>query len=219
MDLPAALFPLGLSLGLDLLAVVLLALAAWRVPWRQLDPDVLNAWMGACVLVMLLWSLKGHYKAGLSFHLLGVAALTLLMGPLLALIASAVVLIGVCLAGGGDALALGMNWLICALVPVGVVTLALQLTQRYLPPNLFIYVFLNAFLASGVSLVLASLVGIGFLVAFGVYSWSALYQDVLPYYLLLSWSEAFTSGLMMVILIVYKPQWVSSFDDARYLND
>jgi uncharacterized membrane protein len=36
---------------------------------------------------------------------------------------------------------------------------------------------------------------------------------------LLSWPEAFTTGLMLTLLVVYKPQWVSTFDDERYLND
>jgi uncharacterized membrane protein len=35
----------------------------------------------------------------------------------------------------------------------------------------------------------------------------------------LSWSEAFTTGLLTAVLVVYRPQWVATFDDARNLND
>jgi uncharacterized membrane protein len=219
MDLAASLFPLGWVLSSDLLALLILVWVAWGVPWRRLDPDVANAWMGACVLVIMLWSLSGTYKLGLSFHLLGVAALTLLMGPRLALLASALVMAAMCLDGAGSILALGLNWLTCGVVPVGVVMLALYLAQRYLPPNLFVYVFLNAFFAGGISMLAATMAGVACLGLVGAYSWSSMFDDVMPYYFLLSWPEAFTTGLMLTLLVVYKPQWVSTFDDERYLND
>lgn len=219
MDFPASLFPLSGLLVLDILALLLLADVVWRVAWRQLTPQGLNAWMGAGVMVLGLWQLKGGFEPGLSYHLLGAAVLTLMMGPWLALIAVALLLLANCLAGQGDLLALGLNWLSSGLVPVAVVSLGLRLAQRYLPDHLFVYVFLNAFLSGGLSLVAASLAGLGLLAVFGVYPWSRLLDDAFPYYLLLSWSEAFTSGLMLAILVVYKPAWVVSFDDARYLND
>lgn len=218
MDFPVVLLPSWLAFGLDGLTLALLALAVWRVPWRRLDPAALNAWMGATVLTMGLWSLKGGFQAGLSYHLLGVAVLTLLMGPWLALIAVALVLTALCLAGTADWTALGANWLICALVPVSVVSLMLRLTQRYLPSHFFVYVFLNAFLAGGLSLFASSLAGLLLLWWLGVYPLSHLFEDALPFYLLLSWSEAFTTGLMLAILVVYKPHWVTSFEDGRYLK-
>jgi uncharacterized membrane protein len=53
----------------------------------------------------------------------------------------------------------------------------------------------------------------------GAYQSDFLLYEALPFYFLLSWSEAFTSGLLIAILVVYRPHWVASFDDARYLND
>lgn len=44
-----------------------------------------------------------------------------------------------------------------------------------------------------------------------------LFGDALSFYFLLSWSEAFTTGLMLAIFVVYKPHWVATFDDRRYL--
>ena len=35
----------------------------------------------------------------------------------------------------------------------------------------------------------------------------------------LMYPEAFLSGAMLSILVVYRPQWVATFDDSRYLNN
>ena len=96
-------------------------------------------------------------------------------------------------------------------------TLALRLAQRYLPAHLFVYVFVNAFLAGGLSLIVAAASGMALLWLLGVYDWPYLLDNALPFYFLLSWSEAFTSGLVLSIMVVYRPQWVRSFDDSRYL--
>jgi uncharacterized membrane protein len=219
MDFTAQLFPVIVPWAANALALLILAGLVWRVPWRRLDSGAASAWMGAGVMIMVLWMLNGTYKPGLSFHLLGMAVLTLMMGTRLALLASALVVLATWGAGRGAAQTLGLNWMVCGLTPVCVVTLMLRLAQRYLPANLFVYVFLNAFLAGGLSMIAASLAGCGLLGVSGVYTWKMLSGEALPYYFLLAWSEAFLTGLMMVILVVYRPGWVATFDDARYLSD
>ena len=219
MHMPAAFFPewfLWLSSGLALLG---LGAAAWRTDWRRQPVHALNGWLGAVVLMMLLWLLNGGVRTGQTYHLLGATVLTLMMGPWLALQALAVVMAGVAWAGLGDWAALGVNWLTMALMPVTVSSVFLRAAQRWLPAHFFIYIFVNAFLAGGASLFAAGLAGVLVMGGFGAYPWDELFAETLPYYFLLSWSEAFTSGLMMAVLTVYRPAWVASFDDSRYLND
>ena len=36
--------------------------------------------------------------------------------------------------------------------------------------------------------------------------------------MLLAWGEAFATGMLVTLMVVYKPEWVSTFDDARYLG-
>lgn len=218
MDFPANLFPFAAVAAANLISLALLAGAVRRVRWRALPASALNAWLGATVLVMVLWTIKADFRPGLSFHLLGSAILTLLAGPRLALVATALIeLVTVMLAG--DPLAFGLNWLTCGLLPVGLIAGGLWLARRFLPANYFVYLFLNAFLAGGLSMAASGIAGIGLLGVAGAYGWPLLLEDALPYYLLLSWSEAFTTGLVLAIMVVYRPHWVASFDDARYLND
>jgi uncharacterized membrane protein len=219
MDFPAGLFPLSVSLTFDGLMLLALGVSVARVGWRRLDRSVLNAWLGAMVLVMVLWTLRDEYRPGISFHLLGMAILTLMMGPWLAMLAAALVMAGAELSRGGSLLPVGLDWFICGAVPIMFTRGALWLTQRYLPANYFVYFFFNAFLAGGLSMTLAGLSGVLALGIAGIHGWDVLFDEAMPYYFLLSWSEAFTTGLMMAILVVYRPRWVCTFDDGRYLAD
>ncbi|MEO2215865.1 energy-coupling factor ABC transporter permease [Chromobacterium vaccinii] len=218
MDLSALLFAGWAPWLAGALAAAALAFAAFRVRWRMLDPAALNAWMGACVLDLALWLLRGGLQPGLSFHLLGAALFTLLMGPWLAMLALAAVLLALAAAGHADWRALGLNWLLTALPAVAVTSGMLELARRRLPAHFFIYVFVNGFLAGGASLLAAALCGVLALGLAGAYPWDALLEEALPYYFLLSWSEAFTTGLLLAVLVVYKPRWVATFDDGRYLG-
>ena len=62
-----------------------------------------------------------------------------------------------------------------------------------------------------------SLLGVSVLALADAYRPDYLFGDALSFYFLLSWSEAFTTGLMLAIFVVYKPHWVATFDDRRYL--
>lgn len=150
MHFPAQFFAPATLWLCHALCAALLAQAVWRVRWRQLDPVGLNAWMGACVAVMLFWSLKGGFKPGLEFHLLGGAAFALMAGPWLALIGLAIVLAGVTAYGMAEWAAFGVNFLVMAAAPVAVTGLTLRLAQR-LPANYFVYIFFNAFLTGWLS--------------------------------------------------------------------
>ena len=219
MNFPAQFFDTSTQVLSLVLAVAIVAEALRRVAWRQLGPVSANAWLGACVGVMVLWSLKGGLKEGLNFHLLGAATLTLMAGPWLALIGMAMVLLALSAYGHIEWMAWGVNFLVSSGVPIAGTTLGLRLTHRHLPANYFVYLFGNAFLAGGVSFCLASVCGMGVLALADAYPIGYLLEDILPFYLLLSWSEAFSTGLMLAVFVVYKPHWVATFDDARYLND
>ena len=52
----------------------------------------------------------------------------------------------------------------------------------------------------------------------GAYPFDYLMQNYLPYFLLMAWSEAVTTGMIMTILVAYKPHWVATFDDTQYID-
>ncbi|WP_028534825.1 energy-coupling factor ABC transporter permease [Paludibacterium yongneupense] len=216
MNLPAALFPSLLLWLCNALALALLGLAFVR--GGRPDPQRVNAWLAAVALTAALWSLQLTLRPGLGFHLLGAAAFSLLMGPWHAVLACALLLLVQGLAGQGEIPAFGLDLLIGGALPVGLTTVLRLACERCLPANLFVYIFLVAFLGGGLSLLAVNLAALLFLGLAGAYPWDELLGSVMPYYLLLSWSEAFTTGLVLSILVVYRPHWVSTFDDRRYLD-
>lgn len=203
--------------GANLVAGLLLLLCARKVAWRALPEAAVSAWCGACVVLLGFALARAGLQPGLSFHLLGATVFTLLMGPWLAMLALSLVLVALAAGGFLDPLALGLNLLLSYAPVVALTTLVLQLARRRLAPNLFVYVFVNAFLTGAAGMLLAACCGLLALGLAGAYAADHLLENALPFYFLLAWSEAFTSGLVIAILIVYRPHWVATFDDRRYL--
>lgn len=191
-----------------------------RAPWRRLrDSEQLNVWLGMVVLLTLVWSLKAGVKPGLSLHLLGATVFTLSFGPQLAFVGLSAVLAGVTVNGAAGPLAFGANALLVAGVGVGFSQLFHRLVVALLPRHLFVYLFINGFLGAALSVVFVGLSTSLVLALAGVYTVDYLSGEYLPYVLLLAFSEAWLSGMTMTLFVIYRPQWVATFDDARYLTD
>jgi uncharacterized membrane protein len=65
---------------------------------------------------------------------------------------------------------------------------------------------------------LTLLAATGAQVAAGTATWTRLADGFVPYGLLLSWGEAFLTGLLTAVFTVYLPRWMATFDDAAYLR-
>jgi uncharacterized membrane protein len=219
MNFTDQLLPPGVSWPANLLAGLLLALAVRRAPWQRLkDEAQLHLWLGTCVTLMAVWSIKTGIKPGLDFHLLGATLMGLMFGPQLAMIGFAVVLTGVTLAGAAGWQGFGANLLVMAAVPV-LFSFALHKTsQRRLPNHLFVYLLLDAFLCSALAIAVSGLAGTLLLGVAGVYRWSYLLTQHLPFYVLLGWSEAMITGMAVTMMAAYRPHWLGTFSDARYLK-
>ena len=194
----------------------------WSVrtaPWLRLkDADRLNLWLGASVLLMALWSVKTGIKPGLNFHLLGATVMTLMFGPQLAFLGLVIVLTAVTLAGMSGWQGFGWNAVLMGALPVAVSYGIYRLADRKLPNHLFIYIFVNAFFGGALAMAAVGLGATLLLQASGAYLTAYLWNYYLPYFVLMGWSEAITTGMAITLMTVYCPEWVSTFDDARYLH-
>lgn len=219
MNFPDQLLPVSLLWTSDALALVLLTLVVLTAPWkRMVVRNVFNVWMGACVGLMMLWSIKTGIRPGLTFHLLGATLMTLMFGARLAMAGMAVVLLGVTLAGMAGWASLGINWLLTGMLPVTSSYLLYAIVDRKLPNHLFVYIFLNAFIGAGAVIMLTGLVATLLLVLSGTYASLYLTQNYLPYYMLVGWSEAMLTGMAVTLMTAFRPDWLSTFSDARYLK-
>lgn len=202
--------------------LVFAAVLGWTLrsaPWPVLrKPGILNLMLGACVLVLGFWQIKAGIRPGLNLHILGATLLTLLFGPWFALLGMMLVLLLATFWGGGWH-AFALNALLMGVVPVTVSWWIYRITDRYLPNHLFIYIFINAFMGAGLAVALTGLAATLTLAAMGDYAFTDLAHTYLPYFLLMAWSEAVTTGMLMTILVVYRPQWVATFDDKHYIDN
>jgi uncharacterized membrane protein len=218
MNLVSAHIPAGWTLALWLILGLAAGWLGRRCAWRMLaDRDNLNVFLAATVAVLGLWLIKTGIKPGLNFHLLGATALTLMFRPAFALLAIALVT-GAITLWEGQYNAFPANLLIMGGVPVAVSWAIYRLVDGRLPNHMFIYIFLNAFFGAALAILAVGLASTGFAWAVGAYDLDYLLAEYLPFYLLMAWSEAFATGMVVTLLVVYKPQWVATFDDRRYLQ-
>jgi uncharacterized membrane protein len=219
MDIPAGLLPGHFLWITDLLALLLLALAAWTAPWSKIrDGAALNVFLGSCVAVIVLWLLRGGIQRGLDVHLLGVTALCLMFDWQFALFADLLILGVTTWYGSAGGEALGVNVLITGAVPVFVTRVLLYVCQRRLPLNYFIYVFVNAFLGGALSILAAGLTAAGIQHLAGVRPATETFNNFLVIFPMLMFGEGFLNGGAMSLVVAYRPHWVATFHDRWYLQ-
>uniref|UniRef100_UPI002DD68CDF energy-coupling factor ABC transporter permease n=1 Tax=Dokdonella sp. TaxID=2291710 RepID=UPI002DD68CDF len=150
-------------------------------------------------------------------HLVGAMATCLIFGPQLALVVLALALAGITLNGSTEWAAYPLNLLAMAIVPLAVSTLYFRIVERWLPKNFFVYVFVNAFIGAALVVLVQGAVASSMLVAAGAYPADLLLSEYLPFFLLLGFSEAWLTGMALTVLVIYRPEWVATFDDRSYL--
>jgi len=218
VNISAVLLPSGWYLLAHGLVAMMAVVLGIRAPWRRLaDSGFSHLWLGTCVALLVLWSIRPPAIGGLEFHFLGATAVTLMFGPGLAVVCLTVVLAGLLAMGQIDPVAFSADILLLALLPVALSQAVLRLSEWLLPPNLFIYIFVVAFFGSGVAMLGSGGVTVGLHAAFGSPAESMMAMEFLPYCLLLGFAEATLTGMIVTLFVVYRPAWVGTFDDARYL--
>jgi uncharacterized membrane protein len=222
MQIEAELLTNPWRIGTIAVALPVLAFALARAPWSGwlARTDRQHAWLGTLVVLLLVWSMRAGITPGLSFQFLLVAALALMHGWPLALVGVGAVLAGECVLQGGwlPWTAWAANFLCYGVVPVAFVVLLHRAVQRWLPHNYFVYFFVTVFFGSMLAFNLAGLARIGLLAANGTLAEARLAQEYFVWLPMMSVAEAFMNGLVMAMAVVFRPEWVASFDDRLYLR-
>lgn len=196
-------------------AAAVLAWASRGLPWYKLrgDPEAQRVLLLAALALAVMRVFNTHALAGVDLHFLGATAVCLMFGPRFALWSMATVSLA--------AWVMGCAWrgwapdfLVCGLLPV----LATEAVGRYieprLPANPLIYVWVRGFLGGALAIAASNLAKAG------VAWWldeaaTAAYLVATPP---MMFGEGFFCGGAMALIVVYRPQWCASFDDARYLR-
>ncbi len=198
--------------------VVLIALR--HVIWREFIANTRqqHVFFGAIVLLLLMWGFKAGITPGLGFHHLGATLFTLMFGWPRAIAGLTIVLLASYGLITPDWPSMGVNGLLSIVAPVAVSYGILRMSWRYLPDNFFIYIFINAFFGAAIAVAVSRFSATLVLYFAGAYPFEVLVEQSLSYLPLFMFPEAFVTGLLITIFVVYLPEWVSTFDDERYLR-
>lgn len=212
------------------LAACVLGMACTSGGLRALTaPARLNAALGSALMLVLLWALQARVNGPVEVQMAGVGMVVLMFGlrGALILLAGATTLSGFAMAAGVGLLPMSAGFepghaatqyvLGCA-VPAVLMRGVTAALQRWLPNHLFVYLLGHGFFASGLAAAAGLTVTAFWLDAMQVIPSNQLYNEILPTVLLLASGEAFLTGGLTAIFVVYRPQWMLSFEDARYLS-
>ncbi|AVI63637.1 energy-coupling factor ABC transporter permease [Halomonas sp. GFAJ-1] len=204
-----------------LIAFGVLAWVAWQRPWHVLNSDVAlqHRWLAATLAVMLMWQLRAQAVDWLTLHLVFTVLMTLVFRIPLALLSNAMINIAMVVIGRNDWVLWGANVLVTGIMPAFIIGVVWRLVDRRLPDNLMVFMFACGFFGAALATLGAGLTAVLLIVAAGTDP-EAVYlaQEYARFLPLLMPSEAFLTGMLLSILLVYHPSWVATFNDHRYID-
>ena len=190
-------------------------------PWRPLleDTALQHRWMAATLAVMLMWQLRAQAVDWLTLHLVFTVLMTLVFKMPLALISNVMINVAMVAIGRNDWSLMGANVLVTGIVPATVTGFVWRIVDRRLPDNLMVFLFACGFFGTALATLGGGLSAVALIIVAGTDP-EAVYlaQEYARFLPLLMPSEAFITGMLLSILLVYHPSWVATFNDHRYID-
>lgn len=191
--------------------------AARRAPWQA---PAREQWIWAIATLAVLAGHRASFALpqGGELHYLGAAWLTLLVGYPRAVLSMAAVQLVQMAWQDAPAQTWGLRVLIGAVLPVWTMWGVVQACRRWLPRNLFVFLLGCGLLGIAAVNMLQFATGTAAMALLGTQTARVLWDEFLPYGLLLSWGEAWIEGMVITLAVVYAPTGtVRLFDEAWYL--
>lgn len=191
-----------------------------------LEPRLRNIFISCILLLALAWNIRAHLPNSnvdnfidLSFHFFGASLLVALFGFWSAItLLFIVALIGV-FSISGDLVEATRHYVMVSVVPALFAYGVIKAVQKFLPKHLFILILGNGYLAAFISTFVTGLLIFGLQQVFDITSFGT--SDPLGWFLgllVLSFMEGSLSGMLLAILLVYRPQWVGTYREEQYMN-
>lgn len=198
------------------LAVVIIALAVALAlrPWRQLrGAPIWHPWLACLVLLPWVWAAQRVMPGGVAVQLSGACLMVLMLGwPLAVLSLVPIAALGAWL--GGIAWPQALDHLAWNGIVAATLALLIGLaTRRWLPNHPFVFILGRGFIVTALAMM-----GAGTMAAFvSPLPDSTELGSVLLGHWLMAWGEAFSTGMLVAIFVAFRPQWLATWSDARYL--
>jgi uncharacterized membrane protein len=202
-----------------LISVLLCFLIGPKLPFKQLINDKKSQHLvfASTVSLFLLWMVQTGIAGSPTVHFLWLSALPLVLGFRWAVLSTLIALLALTVLGIESYAMFGVNFLAGCLAPIALTYGFYSLTFHKLPKNIFVYIFLCAFIPGALTLSLKMLLLSGYFYLDDVYNWQYIMDNYLMLNTLLAFPEAMFNGMTITLLIIYKPHWVYTFYDKFYL--
>jgi uncharacterized membrane protein len=203
--------PMGLSLTV---VVIALAVALALRPWRQLrGAPIWHPWLACLVLLPWVWAAQRVMPGGVAVQLSGACLMVLMLGwPLAVLSLVPIAALGAWL--GGIAWPMALDHLAWNGIVAATLALAIGLaTRRWLPNHPFVFILGRGFIVTALAMMGAGTMSAGLTPP----SDGTELGSVLLGHWLMAWGEAFSTGMLVAIFVAFRPQWLATWSDARYL--
>ncbi len=220
MDFTAEFFPgwFSWTTTVSMFAILALVLHTLRGS-SHFQQRRVQHWLWSVFFLSVVWLMRVSLESGINMHLSGGMLMALMFGWRMGFAGLCLVNFTVCVFSDALFINLGSATLFNGLIPVSIAYLIFLLLEAWLPRHFFIYIYGSAFFGSWITSALAGLSIALCLAFFGVFEWSLLAGEFLPFNFLFGFGEAFLTSGLITLFVVYRPQWVYSFRDQRYLQD
>lgn len=204
-----------------LLSIMFIYILLKRLEFSQFlqDKNSQHIVFGCTVSLTLLWMFQTGIENNPSVHFLWLAALPLVLGFRWAIMSAAVSLTFLTALGIEPLAMFGVNFLLGCLAPIALTYGIYSFAFHKLPKNVFIYIFLCAFIPGALTIGVKMLLLGSYFYLDGIYSWQAIVDNYLVLSTLLLFPEGMFNGMTITLLIIYKPHWVYTYYEKYYLAD
>ena len=191
-----------------------------------LQPRLRNLFLSCIVLLAVAWNIRAHLPNSnidnfidLSFHFFGASLLVALFGFWSAItLLFIVALVGV-FGLSGDLVEASRHYIVVSVTPAILAYGVIQAVHRFLPKHLFVLILGNGYLAAFMSTFITGVMIYLLQLLFDINSFGS--NDPLGWFLgllILSFMEGSLSGMLLAIFLVYRPQWVSTYQEDIYMS-
>jgi uncharacterized membrane protein len=202
--------------GVEIWIVLLVfALALSMRPWRAVAPTGPPwPWLAWWAAMPMLWGADRYAHMPIVQPLSGACLLMLMAGWPLTMLALMPVAAITAVVGGLDLAQAVHRLLWLGVAPATLAMLIGALLRRWLPHHLFVYILGRGFFATAVATMAAGL--LAWLASGGPSGTTS--ADLLLSRFLAAWGDAFLSGMVVAILVAFRPEWLATYSDRLYLG-
>lgn len=191
-----------------------------------LQPRLRNIFAVFILLLAIAWNIRAELPNSnlnnfidISLHFFGASLLVALFGFWSAITLLFIVALAGIFSFSSDLVETTRHYILVSVVPAFFAVCVIKLVHRFLPRHLFIFILGDGYLAAFISTFATGVLIYVLQQSFDVKSFST--TDPLGWFmglLISAFMEGSLSGMLLAIIVVYRPQWATTYQEDQYMK-